>query len=109
MPGCDDGEAVCDSGETDDLGHGEEERPRFCSLDPPSDIHEPRLSYSQRGRVTYEEFSEACRRGPVRVRNVGAKVLRIIFWVFFRMAHPNRSGLICRLHCLCNVNVHQNT
>lgn len=39
----------------------EEDRPRFCSLDPPHEV-----TCKARGIKTFVEFSEACRRGQVR-------------------------------------------
>lgn len=62
---------MCASGEADELDDGMEDRPRFCSLDPPSEVHERRQSYNRRGD-SYEDFSEACRRGQVsKMRSIG--------------------------------------
>lgn len=46
----------------------EEDRPRFCSLDPPSDVY-------SRGGTRSAEFLEACGRGQVRACAWGSLVV----------------------------------
>jgi len=49
----------------DECDNGDEDRPRFCSLDPPSEVYH-KEDVRSRGITTHAEFSEACRRGQVR-------------------------------------------
>lgn len=60
------GDAIDEGGDADadELDNGEEDRPRFCSLDPPSEVYD-KQNVRSRGITTHADFSEACRRGQV--------------------------------------------